>query len=568
MVSLSMYGVYANILNSITKNQWRTIAVSAIQNEIEVIRGMKFEDVGIIGGYPAGKIPATSTIYQSGIPFLLSITVRSVDDPFDGTATSTPPDTSPADYKIVELTATCRVDTCFNFNPTTVTTTIAPNTGLETASNNGSIFINTFDAYGKPVANANVTVTNTTLTPTILVNDTTNNNGFLALLDFPTSTMSYNIRVSKAGYSSDQTYPPGGVSNPNPLKTDATVAKQQITSVSFAIDKTSTVNLKTRNRTCGTVANSAYSVNGSKLIGTSPDVVKYSGSGATDGAGNAMLSNLEWDIYSIANTNAGYDLAGSIPLLPVNIPPATTTDIILALQPKSPSSLLVTLRDENSQPLFGAAVTLTKGSFAKTLYSGIDMLLHTDWSGGAYASQSGNIDTTSIPGSLTLAATASVYPTSTEWLISNTYDIGGTGSQFFELTWTSSVPPQTGPDSLRFQIAANNDNATWNFIGPDGTAASFYTNPGNPINTGNNGNRYVRYKVYMRTADPAYTPELRDISFSYSSSCIPPGQAFFSGLSTGIYSIAIQKTGYVTATSSNIVVSSDWQEYGIQMARP
>ncbi len=567
IVSLGIYGVYANILNSIVKNQWRTIAVSVLQNELETIRGMKFEDVGIIGGFPAGKIPATSTVFQAGIPFLLSVTVRSVDDPFDGYATSTPPDTSPADYKIVELTATCRIDVCFNFNPTTVTTTIAPNTGLETANNNGSIFINVFDAYGQPVANANITVTNNAVTPHILVNDTTNNNGFLALLDFPTSTMSYNIKVSKTGYSSDQTYPLGGVANPNPLKIDATVAKQQITSASFAIDKTSTANLKTRNRTCDAVANSAYSVSGSKLIGTSPDVLKYTGSGTTDGAGNATLSNLEWDIYSFLNANAGYDLTGSVPLLPVSIAPATSTNVTMILQPKSPSSLLVTLRDENSQPLFGAAVTLTKGTFTKTLYTGIDTFTRTDWTGGGYSSQSGNIDTTSIPGSLALTKTAGPYPTSSEWLISDTYDIGGTGSQFFELFWTSVVPPQTGANSLQFQIATNSDNATWNFTGPDRTPASYYTNSGSLINTGSNGDRYVRYKVYMQTTDTSYTPEVRDISFNYSSDCIPRGQAFFNGLTTGIYSIAVQKTGYAIATSSNVTVSSDWQEYPVQMAR-
>lgn len=566
IVSFGVYGVYANILNSIVRNQWRTIAVSVLENQIETIRGMKYEDVGIAGGYPSGTISATSTVFQAGIPFLLTTTVRTVDDPFDGTATSTPPDISPADYKIVQLTATCRIDTCFNFNPISITTTVAPDTGLETASNNGSIFITTFDAYGKPVANANVTVTNNTLTPHILVNDTTNNDGFLALLDFPTSTMSYNIKVSKTGYSSDQTYPLGGASNPNPLKTDSTVAKQQITSVSFAIDKTSTVNASTRNITCGAIANSAFSVNGSKLIGTSPDVQKYSNTLSTDAGGNNAIQNLEWDNYQFANLNTAYDLIGSIPLLPINLTPATTTNVTMVLQPKNPSALLVTATDENGQPLYGASVTLTKSAFSKTLTTGVNTFSQTDWSNGDFSSKSPAIDTATI-GKLRLAGGAGPYPTSSEWLVSNTFDLGTPNSQFLEIGWNATNPAQTGNNGLLFQVATNNDNATWNFTGPDGSPVSFYAVPGTFIHMNNNGNRYLRYKVFMQTADQNYTPEVTGVSFNHSSDCVPSGQAFLNGLSTGIYSIVISKTGYQTASSSNVAVSGNWQEYKALMPK-
>ena len=560
IISFGIYGVYANILNSIVRNQWRTIAVSVLQNQIETIRGMKFEDVGIVGGYPAGKIASSTLVFQSGIPFVLTSTVRSVDDPFDRTATSTPPDTSPADYKIVELTATCRIDTCFMFKPITITTTVAPNTGLETASNNGSIFITTFDAYGQPVANADVVVTNTVVSPHITVNDTTNNDGFLALLDFPTSTMSYNIRVSKDGYSSEQTYPLGGASNPNPLKTDATVAQQQITSVSFAIDKTSTINIATRNNVCSAISNSSLTIAGSKLIGTSPDVLKYTNTLSTDTSGNAILNNLEWDSYQITNANVAYDIAGSIPQLPLTLAPATTTNVTMVLQPKNSSALLVTTSDENNEPLYGATVTLTKSGVSQTLTTGVYSHSETDWSTNEFNSKSDNIDTT-ISGELQLMGGTGPYPTSSEWLVSNTFDIGTTNAQLLTLDWNAINPITTGDDSLRFQIATNNDSTTWNFLGPDGSASSYYTTPQTAIASIHNGNRYLRYKVFMHTIDEQYTPQLHDMSLTYSSACIPTGQAFFSGLSTGVYSISISKSGYQTATSSNITVSNDWQEY-------
>lgn len=74
----------------------------------------------------------------------------------------------------------------------------------------------------------------------------------------------------------------------------------------------------------------------------------------------------------------------------------------------------------------------------------------------------------------------------------------------------------TEPDvntQARFQIATNNDNTTWNYVGPDGTGASFYDSPVE-ILRGTTG-RYLRYKVTM-TSTGAATPLVHDISINYS----------------------------------------------------
>ena len=73
------------------------------------------------------------------------------------------------------------------------------------------------------------------------------------------------------------------------------------------------------------------------------------------------------------------------------------------------------------------------------------------------------------------------------------------------IRWTATLPPST---TLQFQVAgSNNPNGPFNFIGPDGTAASFYTTSGGSL-TQFNGLRYLKYKAYLTTTDPSVVDSL------------------------------------------------------------
>ncbi|MCR4275662.1 MAG: prepilin-type N-terminal cleavage/methylation domain-containing protein [Candidatus Wolfebacteria bacterium] len=566
IISSSIYLTYANILEIILKNQWRAEAVAAIETEFETARKMNYSDIGILGGYPVGKLLATTTVQSGGGSFLLTTTVRNVDDPFDGTLGGTPNDTSPADYKIIEVEANCI--SCAGFGGVasiTMTTTVAPAKGLETTTNNGSLFINVLDAYGQPISGANVNVTNSSTTPPINITDTTNLNGVLQLVDIPTSTASYRIPVSKSGYSSERTYPAGAPSNPNPTKPDATVASQQVTSISFTIDRLSVINLSTQDKFCSPVPNSAFSIQGGKLIGTNPDILKYSANSQTDASGNKILNNLEWDTYGFTNSNTSYDLSGNLPLLPLTLNPSTTTNLKWLMEPKLPLALLATVKDQNNQPIDDVSVKITGNLIDKTQITGQRSFIQTDWSGSNYFSQSGDIETEAIPGTITLKSSNGTYTTSTQWLESNTFNLGASNVSFYSIDWLpASQPSQTGIDSLKFQLAANNDNSTWNYVGPDGTSNSFYTSS-STISSLLNNNRYFRYKVFLNTVNPAYTPSLQEIEFYFSSSCIPLGQTLFNGLTNQTYTVTASKTGYQNYTNSAVSIFNDWQEFVINL---
>ena len=138
-------------------------------------------------------------------------------------------------------------------------------------------------------------------------------------------------------------------------------------------------------------------------------------------------------------------------------------------------------------------------------------------------------------------------------IISSTFDTGA-ASNFKQITWNPSTQQvQTGTTSVKFQIASNKDNVTWNYLGPDGTSSTYYTSTNQNINEIHHGDRYVRYKLYLSTLNTAYSPTISDIFITYSSSCIPPGQVSFTALATGNYNISISKTGYksITRTASS-----------------
>lgn len=554
------YSTAGGIYEIIAKNQWRADAIAAVENEIEIVRNLSYGDIGILGGYPVGKLLSQKTVSIGGTNFVISTTVRNIDDPFDGVAGGNPNDTAPADYKLVEFSVNC--PSCANFVPFKMTTTAAPK-NLETATQNGSLFINVFDANGQPIPQANVLVVNNALNPVISINDQTNNNGVLQLVDIPTSTEKYEITVAKNGYSSDKTYPFGAPSNPNPLKVHATVVSQQITSVSFAIDKTSSINFKTRDKMCLGVGNIDYLLEGEKLIGADPNIIKYSASSTTDSSGQKIINNLEWDSYAFSSLNNDYDISGYSHLSSIILNPDISTSTFWLMETKNPKSFLVTIKNSSSSLINNASVKLEKSGFSQTFYTGRKSFSQTDWSSSQYNSQSGGIDSENSIGKITLLAINGKYSTSTEeWLISNTFDIGISSVNFYNLKWQpTSQPPQTGNNSLKFQIAANNDNATWNFIGPDGTAGSYYSISDTQIHSGHNNNRYLRYKTFFKTDDENFTPSLENVEIDFSSECIPSGQVFFNNLTTGIYTLTATKSGYQTFIDSNVSISNDWQEY-------
>jgi prepilin-type N-terminal cleavage/methylation domain-containing protein len=565
IVAVGIYLAYANILDAIVSNRLQKAATAIANEEIELVRNLSYENVGIVGGAPSGVLVAKKTVPYGSLLFTLETFVRNIDDPFDGTLGGAPNDTAPGDYRLVTFRVTCPGCTRFLLPKIEVSTIAAPK-GLENSTNNGNLFIHAFDANGLPVANANVHIENTALVPTITIDDETNNAGILQLVDIPTSTTAYQITVSKNGYSTAQTYASGAFAPSAPTKLHATVAEQQITDISFGIDRLAELTVGTADQFCQTVSDVGFHVEGEKLVAIEPDVKKYSKNLLTQTNGSVVAA-LEWDSYAITPNDAQYYFSGFTPQRSIfTLDPGASFSFNAIVDPRESAGLLVTVQDTAGASIQGASVALTKTGFDTTLITGRRLFTDTNWAPAEYTAQDGGIEVNNPVGELRLIDQGGgTYSTTTEsWLISKTFNFGT--STFYTLRWQPAPqPPETGTDSLRFQIATNSGDNTWNFIGPDGTANTFYTVSDTPIAAVHNGDQYLQYKVFMKTVSETATPSLEDVTIEFSSACTPAGQVFFNGLSSGSYNLSVSKTGYETATSSISVAADQWQESTISL---
>ncbi len=570
IIATASYQAYVSLFALISLNQYKILALNLANEQFEIVRNLSYSRVGVTGSIPNGDIPHIQNLTRGGVPFIVTTTIRNVDQPFDGTLGGTPNDISPADNKMVEVQIDC--PTCKSFTPVNLTTTVAPK-NLETASTNGALFVKVFDANGIVVSDASVHIVNNKVSPAIVIDDTTDNNGFLQIVDAPLGVEAYEITVTKSGYSTDKTYPSSGSSIP--LKPHATVVLQQVTQISFAIDKLSTASFSSVSPTCVSVPNISFSLTGSKMI--DQDTHKYSSNLATNASGVYSNSSMEWDSYTVKGIDTSYDIVGINPLNDIAINPNSNQTVDLIVLPKDPNSLLVTVKDGTTYlPVTDAVVTLSQDGFSiDTKITNQGFINQTDWSGGSgqstytdttkYSSDDGNIDISNPNGELKLKNAFGNYNPNGV-LESSTFDTGSF-SNFHNVSWLpSDQPVNAGAQSVKIQLASSTSPPTvWDYKGPDGSSGTYYTVSDSSISSVHNGDRYIRYKVFLSTQSSTSTPNISDISFTFTSSCTPPGQVIFSGLSSGTYHISVSKTGYTTV-EADISVSSSWKEQEIILA--
>ena len=106
----------------------------------------------------------------------------------------------------------------------------------------------------------------------------------------------------------------------------------------------------------------------------------------------------------------------------------------------------------------------------------------------------------------------------------------GTAAGWSTLSWNAVTPAGT---TVKFQAAAsNNSGGLFNFVGPDGTPNTFFTNGGSLAQF--NGFRYLKYKAYLNTTNTAITPTLNDVTVCNSNTPLPATSLNVSP-ATGLY---------------------------------
>ncbi|HEX3122573.1 MAG TPA: carboxypeptidase regulatory-like domain-containing protein, partial [Rhodanobacteraceae bacterium] len=121
------------------------------------------------------------------------------------------------------------------------------------------------------------------------------------------------------------------------------------------------------------------------------------------------------------------------------------------------------------------------------------------------------------------------------------------------LSWTAVAPANT---LLRFQVAASNSQyGPFNFVGPNGTAATYYTTSGGSL-AQFNGKRYLRYRAYLsNSVRPAgTTPTLSDATVCFTN--VPPPDLSISNSDGAAFAIAGAKVVYTIIVANADPVAS------------
>lgn len=374
LVSLTVLGLLGRSIEVLRREEHRRVAVGIAEERLERLRNSPYDDLGTIGGIPAGAFSPRETIQQNGARYGVTTRIRFVDDPFDGVAPN-----DPVSNDLREVA----VDVSWGANPNqtiTLATLVAP-PGLERAGTTGTLRLRVLNARGDPIDGANVELANASTTPPIALALPTDMSGEVILPGAPPSTAGYHIRVTRNGYSSDATVIPSP-EVPNPTQPPLSVIEHEVTTAGFAIDRLATIAFTFQKYSPSQPFRdlATFTLHGQKTIGSRPNptpppdtlpVYKAAPQSFTTNQGELTIANLEWDTYEFRETMPDSDLAVADPLLPIELLPGTTQNVTIAFAPHRDHSLRVIVRDAAGIPITDATVTLTYPGPPQRTESGI-----------------------------------------------------------------------------------------------------------------------------------------------------------------------------------------------------
>lgn len=372
IVTGALFGMTVLIFENIGQTRVRHVARLLANEKMEEARNLSYDSLGTQGGIPAGPLASQQQVELGGLTFTIKTAVIFIDDPFDGTA---PVDPLSTDYKRVRIKVSWGGGFGSGSRPVVLVSDVAPE-GIESEAGGGTLSLLVFNAQGEPFSGADVHIVNSQVLPPVDLTATSDSFGRVLLPGAPASVESYEVTVTKTGYSTDRTYSRLEVANPT--KPHLSIIEGDVTDASFAIDKVSTLTVYTfgqREAGFPTMPNIQFRVRGSKIIGTDTEaneIYKYDENLQTDSFGKIVLPNMEWDNYSVTITEASRNLSGSNPSLPLSLLPNTQVYLELALEPTSTNSLLVLVTDPQDEPLATASAQLvnTGSGYDETILTG------------------------------------------------------------------------------------------------------------------------------------------------------------------------------------------------------
>lgn len=529
----------------VTNNKARAGAIALANERMEYLRALAYAQVGTVGGIPPGVAVPNETILLNGVTYSRRTYVAYVDDPKDGLG-ALDTNSITADYKTakIEVSWTRRTTE----REVQLVTRIEPQNGMEIACTPpcGTLMINTVNSLGQPLPHAQVNIVNTGASVNLVT--FTNASGTVALVGAPAAS-GYQVTVSGTGYSTAQTYS-STAQNANPNPAHLTVSNGQTTSSTFAIDLLSSIGVETFSLVTSTWTDtfsdtskiSAQSVN----IEVSGNRARFEGQQPWTEPAELLSQTItpvalsRWGVFSWDDTQPAetvttyhvyYPSAGVRTLVPESIlpgntagfstPPVDLTGVSAAMYP----SLI----------LGANLVALNPSAPSPSI---------EDWS-LTYQSGQGLV----IPFTLRGAKTIGSGPSGPVYKYSQLHTSSATGVLHIpNLEW----------DSYLISVAESTSYTIASACAPQ------------PINLAPNTSVQVRLYFAQRTANSLLV-DVKNSSDqilsgatvrlqkggSYDQTIVSDacGQAFFSDLTNGNYTVTVSSPGYATSVNSSVDVT-------------
>ncbi|MCC7543322.1 carboxypeptidase regulatory-like domain-containing protein [bacterium] len=364
MVTLALFAVMTANLTTLFQSRARGIALAIAQEKLENLKNLPYDSLATQSGtiYPAGTIPDNETIIRNGLTFKVHTDIRYVDNSYDGNVTGTvqgkPTDLYSYDYKKV----TIQVSTPTGSAQLAELSSDIAAKAAETAGNTGVLLIKAINASGNPVEGATVQITNTNPNPDVAITTTTDIQGQVIIPKLPPDTNpGYHVTVSKAGYSSDQTFAIDA-QHPTPANPDFAMLAQQITTKTFTIDQLANLSLNIIDQAGNPLISQSVSTHGQKITNNTPVVYKISQTISTDSQGVVQFNLIDWDSYTLSIP--GYTILSTSPLAPITVAPNTlvTASVIAATSPTL-FPIITSVTPANSAPSANVTIDVTGSNF-------------------------------------------------------------------------------------------------------------------------------------------------------------------------------------------------------------
>jgi len=234
LVFFGIFGAYRLGLKVVYQSERKVVATALANAEIEKIRNLPYESIGVIGSFPDGSLNPSFTVSVGGVIYQVETRVDFEVDPADGLAS--PQDDCPNDYKKVAIIVSWsgvlegRVSLISDIAPKDIS--------QECATGGGILSVSVFNAFGVMVSFPSIEIKDPNTDQVVKTANPASGKHLFAL-----ATGTYKVVSSKIDYSTERTYSMSEVTtplNPNPI-----VLEDQLTEVSFSIDRLSSFMVNT-----------------------------------------------------------------------------------------------------------------------------------------------------------------------------------------------------------------------------------------------------------------------------------------------------------------------------------